>query len=55
MIVMTDWMAARMISLGWIQQLDASKIPNCTPNLIEPLRNRSGTRTWNATSPGRAA
>jgi spermidine/putrescine transport system substrate-binding protein len=40
MIVMTDWMAARMIDLGWIQQLDASKIPNCTANLIEPLRNR---------------
>jgi spermidine/putrescine transport system substrate-binding protein len=40
MIVMTDWMAARMISLGWIQQLDASKIPNCTQNLIEPLRKR---------------
>ncbi len=40
MIVMTDWMAARMIGLGWIQKLDASKIPNCTQNLIEPLRNR---------------
>ena len=40
MIVLTDWMAARMIGLGWIQQLDASKIPNCTQNLIEPLRNR---------------
>jgi spermidine/putrescine transport system substrate-binding protein len=41
MIVMTDWMAARMIDLGWIQKLDASKIPNCTGNLIEPLRGRS--------------
>ena len=40
MIVMTDWMAARMIDLGWIQKLDVSKIPNCTQNLIEPLRNR---------------
>ena len=29
MIIMTDWMAARMIDLGWIQKLDASKIPNC--------------------------
>ena len=41
MIVMTDWMAARMIDLGWIQQLDASKIPNCTANLIKPLRDRA--------------
>ena len=29
MMVLTDWMAARMIDLGWIQKLDASKIPNC--------------------------
>jgi spermidine/putrescine transport system substrate-binding protein len=40
MIVMTDWMAARMIDLGWIQKLDASKIPNCHQNLIAPLRDR---------------
>jgi spermidine/putrescine transport system substrate-binding protein len=40
MIVMTDWMAARMIDLGWIQELDASKIPNCHQNLIKPLRDR---------------
>ena len=40
MIVMTDWMAARMIDLGWIQELDASKIPNCHANLIKPLQNR---------------
>jgi spermidine/putrescine transport system substrate-binding protein len=40
MIIMTDWMAARMIELGWIQKLDASKIPNCHANLIKPLQNR---------------
>jgi spermidine/putrescine transport system substrate-binding protein len=40
MIVMTDWMAARMIDLGWIQKLDVSKIPNVTANIIEPLRGR---------------
>ncbi|HEX5088648.1 MAG TPA: spermidine/putrescine ABC transporter substrate-binding protein [Nocardioides sp.] len=40
MIIMTDWMAARMIDLGWIQKLDASKIPNCHANLIKPLQNR---------------
>jgi spermidine/putrescine transport system substrate-binding protein len=39
-IVMTDWMAARMIDLGWIQKLDASKIPNCRENLIDALRDR---------------
>jgi spermidine/putrescine transport system substrate-binding protein len=40
MIIMTDWMAARMIDLGWIQQLDANNIPNCHANLIKPLQNR---------------
>ena len=29
MMVLTDWMAARMIDLGWIQKLDTAKIPNC--------------------------
>src|SRR3954447_24235973 len=27
-IVSTDWMAARLIGLGWIAKLDSSKIPN---------------------------
>ncbi len=40
MIVLTDWMAARMISLGWIQPLDPAKVPNLHQNLIAPLRNR---------------
>jgi spermidine/putrescine transport system substrate-binding protein len=40
MMVLTDWMAARMISLGWIQPLDKAKVPNLHANLIDPLRNR---------------
>lgn len=38
MMMLTDWMAARMIDLGWIQKLDASKIPNVLDNVIDPLR-----------------
>ncbi len=38
MMMLTDWMAARMIDLGWIQKLDAEKIPNVTANIIDPLR-----------------
>ncbi len=38
MMMLTDWMAARMIDLGWIQTLDVSKIPNVTANVIDPLR-----------------
>lgn len=40
MMILTDWMAARMISLGWIQPLDAAKMKNVHRNLIDPLRNR---------------
>ena len=40
MMMLTDWMAARMIGLGWIQPLDKQNVPNLHANLIEPLRNR---------------
>ncbi|MBQ1018433.1 spermidine/putrescine ABC transporter substrate-binding protein [Micromonospora sp. D93] len=39
-IVLTDWMAARMIRLGWIQKLDLAKIPNVQANLLPSLLNR---------------
>ncbi|MFI7075917.1 extracellular solute-binding protein [Micromonospora sp. NPDC049903] len=39
-MVLTDWMAARMIRLGWIQKLDKSKLPNVEANLLPSLRNR---------------
>ncbi|MGZ5399138.1 MAG: ABC transporter substrate-binding protein [Nocardioides sp.] len=40
MMMLTDWMAARMISLGWTQPLNAENVPNLHANLIKPLRNR---------------
>ncbi|WBB56584.1 spermidine/putrescine ABC transporter substrate-binding protein [Verrucosispora sp. WMMD573] len=39
-MVLTDWMAARMIRLGWIQKLDRAKLPNVEANLLPSLRNR---------------
>ncbi|MCW2747685.1 MAG: transporter substrate-binding protein, partial [Nocardioidaceae bacterium] len=39
MFVLTDWMAARMIQMGWIQKLDAAKVPNVHSNLIDSLAN----------------
>jgi spermidine/putrescine transport system substrate-binding protein len=38
MFVVTDWMAAKMISLGWIQKLDHAKLPNVDKNLLQALR-----------------
>jgi spermidine/putrescine transport system substrate-binding protein len=37
MFMLTDWMAARMIQMGWIQKLDADKVPNLHANLIDSL------------------
>lgn len=36
--VVTDWMAARMIELGWIQKLDHANMPNVDANLIDFLK-----------------
>jgi spermidine/putrescine transport system substrate-binding protein len=38
-ITLTDWMAARMLNLGWIQKLDHAKIPNVDANLISSLKS----------------
>ncbi|MEV4533813.1 spermidine/putrescine ABC transporter substrate-binding protein [Asanoa sp. NPDC049518] len=39
-IVLTDWMTARMIRLGWLQKLDAAKMPNFQKNLLPSLKGR---------------
>ena len=36
--VVTDYMAARMIELGWIQKLDHANMPNVDANLIDFLK-----------------
>lgn len=51
MFILTDWMAARMIGMGWIQKLDASKVPNLHANLIDSLKvdwdpNREYSAPW---------
>lgn len=38
-ITMTDWMAAKMIDLGWIQKLDHANIGNVDANLISSLKS----------------
>jgi spermidine/putrescine transport system substrate-binding protein len=40
-IVPTDWMAAKMYDLGYIQKLDKEAIPNVTENLIPSLQSPS--------------
>ena len=50
-ITLTDWMAARLIRLGYTQELDHAKIPNAA-NLLPTLKNvdfdpgRKNSLTW---------
>jgi spermidine/putrescine transport system substrate-binding protein len=37
--VLTDYMAARTVDLGWIQKLDQSRVPNLQANLVESLKS----------------
>jgi len=38
LIVLTDWMAARMIRLGWVQELDKANLGQVGTNLIPSLQ-----------------
>ncbi|MFJ3666709.1 spermidine/putrescine ABC transporter substrate-binding protein [Streptomyces sp. NPDC090106] len=46
-VVLTDWLAARLIRLGWVQKLDASNLPHAYTNLSAQFRDPD----WD---PGRA-
>ncbi|POX55255.1 ABC transporter substrate-binding protein [Streptomyces sp. Ru71] len=39
LIVLTDWMAARLIRLGWVQKLDPSHLPHAYANLSQQFRS----------------
>jgi spermidine/putrescine transport system substrate-binding protein len=45
-VVLTDWMAARLIRLGWVEQMDLGNMPNVTANLQDVYKNVS----WDATN-----
>ncbi|MFJ4338107.1 spermidine/putrescine ABC transporter substrate-binding protein [Streptomyces sp. NPDC088915] len=47
LICVTDWLAARMIRLGWVQKLDPANLPHAYSNLSAQFRNPD----WD---PGRA-
>ena len=45
-IVVTDWMAARIIRLGWAEQMDLGNMPNVTANLQDAYKGVS----WDSTN-----
>jgi spermidine/putrescine transport system substrate-binding protein len=59
LIVPTDWMASRMISLGWAAKIDPAKVPN-RANLLDSLahpsfdKNRDYTMPWQSGMTGLA-
>ena len=40
LIVITDWLAAKVITKGWAEQIDQSNVPNCTANLRDALKGQ---------------
>jgi spermidine/putrescine transport system substrate-binding protein len=44
LVVLTDWMAARIIAKSWAEQIDQENVPNCANNLRDALRGQ----TWDA-------
>ncbi|MFJ9073675.1 spermidine/putrescine ABC transporter substrate-binding protein [Streptomyces sp. NPDC102278] len=56
LIVVTDWLAARIIRLGWAQKLDPARLPHAYANLSPQFRNpdwdpgRSHSYPWTGIS-----
>ena len=46
LIVLTDWMAARLIRLKWVEQMDLGNLPNVVANLQDVYKNV----TWDPTN-----
>jgi spermidine/putrescine transport system substrate-binding protein len=46
LVVLTDWMAAKIVASGWAEKIDQANVPNCTANLRDALKNSS----WDATN-----
>ena len=51
LFVLTDYMAARMINLGWIQKLDKGNLPNVEANLVDNLKSPSWDEDRNRSVP----
>ena len=41
LMVLTDWMASKIVANKWAEKIDQSNVPNCTANLRDALKNSS--------------
>lgn len=55
LICVTDWLAARIIRLGWAQKLDPSNLPHAFANVSAQFRTPTGTRAAPTPIPGPAS
>jgi spermidine/putrescine transport system substrate-binding protein len=46
LIVLTDWMAAKIVASGWAEKIDQTNVPNCTANIRDALKGQA----WDATN-----
>lgn len=51
LVVLTDWMVARLIRLGWVETLDTAAMPNFTANLLPIYHGRSFDPDTNLAAP----
>ena len=40
LMVVTDWMASKVVKNGWAEKIDQSNVPNCVGNLRDALKNQ---------------
>lgn len=38
LVVLTDWMAGKLVANGWVEKIDQANVPNCVANLRDALR-----------------
>jgi spermidine/putrescine transport system substrate-binding protein len=50
-VVVTDWMVARLVRLGWLETIDTSLTPNFVANLAENYKGRSFDPDTNLAAP----
>ena len=55
LIVLTDWMASRLISKGWVEQIDQGNVANCTANVRDALKGYPWDPQLITTTPGSRA
>jgi spermidine/putrescine transport system substrate-binding protein len=41
LMVLTDWMASKIVANNWAEKIDQTNVPNCTANLRDALKNSS--------------